>query len=244
MLTLLISDLHLDDAHPALVARFQQFCEGPARKAEALFILGDLFEYWIGDDDLDGAQSIGHRVAGHLRHLSHAGTAVWLMHGNRDFLLGERFCSAAGARLLRDPTLVTLHGVPTLLSHGDALCTDDQPYQQFRRTVREPRWQQDFLSRPLETRRAEVVAMRERSEREKAVKAAEMMDVSADAVSGWLQAHGPKRLIHGHTHRPHRHEHVLDGMTVERWVLPDWRPDSAGYLACTAEGCRLESLPV
>ena len=205
-----------------------------APKAEALYILGDLFEYWAGDDDLDDPfhQQIIHA----MRILSASGTRLFIMHGNRDLLMGKMLEQASGATLLPDPTLIDLYGTPTLLSHGDALCTDDVAYQTYRKQVHEAGWQQLFLAQPLAQRKTQIEQLRTRSENEKQSKSSKIMDVNADAVAELLREHGYPRLIHGHTHHPMHILQHLDGYTCERWVLGDWH--EVGFaLQCGHEGC-------
>ena len=238
--SLFIADLHLCSTRPEITRLFERFLAEIAPQAEALHILGDLFEYWAGDDDL--ADPFNARVVQLLRTVADRGTRMYVMHGNRDFLLGDLFLRDAGASLLPDPTLIDLYGTPTLLMHGDTLCTDDHDYQRFRAMVREPQWQAAFLAKPLAERKAQIEELRRRSETEKSLKAADIMDVNPQAVAAELRAHHYPRLIHGHTHRPARHEHHIDGMLCERWVLPDWY-DSGGYLRCDAGGCRALSIP-
>ena len=240
MPALFISDLHLCDARPAIAELFFDFLDSRVRgRAGELHILGDLFEYWIGDEDLDLA--FNRRVADAIRGVADAGTRVFLMHGNRDFLLGAEFCRASGAALLADPTAVKLFGRPTLLMHGDTLCTDDHAYLQFRAMVRDAAWQRAFLAQPAAARRRQAEAVRGRSETEKQSKSAGIMDVNQQAVENALREHGYPRLIHGHTHRPARHDHAVDGHPCERWVLPDWY-QSGGYLECDAAGCRAHTI--
>ena len=236
MSELFISDLHLTEERPEANERFIAFVEEKARKAEALYILGDFFEYWIGDDDLD--EPFNAIVAGLLRDLSLAGVQIRLMHGNRDFLLGERFCAATGAKLLEDPVVETIQGERTLLVHGDTLCTDDVEYQAWRRKARDPAFQAEFLAKPLAERRRAVGQMREKSKEVVKGKPAEIMDVNDDAVRQALRRHGVCRLIHGHTHRPGRHALELDGRRCERWVLPDWY-GRGGYIEVDRRGPRL-----
>jgi len=224
---LFISDLHLSEERPAANERFIGFLEGKARSAEALYILGDLFEYWIGDDDLEAPFNAV--MAGMLRALSRQGIRLYVMHGNRDFLMGERFCAATGAELLPDPTVHDIQGVGTLLAHGDTLCTDDLDYQNWRRTARSAEWQREFLAKPRAERRSMILGLRERSKAVVQVKPAEIMDVNDAAVAQALQRHGVTRLVHGHTHRPGRHGLSVDGRPAERWVLPDWY-GRGGYL--------------
>ena len=227
--TLLVSDLHLSVDRPDTSAAFIGLLAGPARDAAALFILGDLFDYWIGDDDLD-APAV-RPVVDALAALSASGTKVSFMHGNRDFLVGDRFAAATGVQLLPDPLRLDLDGVPTLLMHGDTLCTGDTAYNGFRAMVRAPAWQQAFLARPLADRRAEAQRLRLLSEQEKAAKPADIMDVTPDEVLRVLREHGYPRLVHGHTHRPARHVHPVDGRACERWVLPDWQASATGLVA-------------
>jgi len=235
--TLFISDLHLSEQRPGTTAALLGLLGGRAREAAALYVLGDLFDAWIGDDDL--GEPMHTQVAGALRALSGQGVPVFVMHGNRDFLLGERFAQAAGATLLADPTVVELAGGRTLLAHGDTLCTDDRDYAAFRAQVRDAAWQRTFLARPLAQRRAEAARLRAASEAGKRLKAAQIMDVTPRAVEDLLRAHGCRRLIHGHTHRPGRQAHEVDGAACERWVLPDWDDSAAGLaVTCDRGDCR------
>jgi len=234
--TLFISDLHLTEERPEATERFIAFLEDKARAAEALYILGDFFEYWIGDDDL--GEPFNAVVAGLLADLTRRGVPVYLMHGNRDFLIGERFCAATGARLLQDPVVQTIQGEKTLLVHGDTLCTDDLDYQAWRRKARDPAFQADFLAKPLPERRRAVGQMREKSKQVVQEKTAEIMDVNDEAVRQALRRHGVRRLIHGHTHRPGRHALEVDGERCERWVLPDWY-GRGGYVEVGRRGPRL-----
>jgi UDP-2,3-diacylglucosamine hydrolase len=230
-----ISDLHLAAERPRIADAFFRFLEGPARRAHALYVLGDLFEYWVGDDDLD--DPLNTSVAEGLAGLTADGTAVYFMHGNRDLLVGTAFTRRAHARLLDDPALVDLHATPTLLMHGDTLCTDDVEYQKFRAYARDPRNQARFLGQPVAARHAEMEALRRRSESAKLDKTAEIMDVNEAAVEAALRTAGyPPRLIHGHTHRPARHLHRVDGRECERWVLGDWY-ERGSYLRCDENGC-------
>jgi UDP-2,3-diacylglucosamine hydrolase len=231
--TLFISDLHLTEARPEANERFIAFLEDQARRAEALYILGDFFEYWIGDDDL--AEPFNAVIAALLRNLS---LPLYFMHGNRDFLIGERFCAATGATLLEDPTVHEIQGVKTLLMHGDTLCTDDLDYQAWRRQARDSAFQAAFLSKSLTERRQAIVQMREKSKEVVAGKPAEIMDVNDRAVRQALRAHGVRRLIHGHTHRPGRHAMDLEGERAERWVLPDWY-GRGGYIEVDRKGPKL-----
>ena len=223
-----ISDLHLSADRPALTGLFERYLAGPARDADRLYILGDLLEYWCGDDDTD--DPLAHRLCGALKDLSASGCQVSFMAGNRDLLIGPAFAERAGFTLLPEPTLIELDGQPTLLCHGDSLCTDDVAYQVYRTQVRDPVWQQGFLAQPLEARKHFVQGLRMKSEAAKSGKAADIMDVNADAVAGLLRAHAYPRLIHGHTHRPATHHLTVDGHACERWVLADWHDDQGEVL--------------
>jgi UDP-2,3-diacylglucosamine hydrolase len=224
---LFVSDLHLTESRPQANETFFSFLETQAREAGALYILGDLFEYWIGDDDL--ADPFNAIVAGALNNLSRAGVRLYVMQGNRDFLMGPAFCAATGALLLPDPTVHAIGGQETLLMHGDTLCTDDVDYQAWRRTARSSAWQDPFLAKPLAERRREIEALREKSREVIQAKPAGIMDVNETAVREAFHRHGVSRLVHGHTHRPGRHALQVDGKACERWVLPDWY-GSGGYL--------------
>jgi UDP-2,3-diacylglucosamine hydrolase len=227
---LFISDLHLTAERPEANERFFRFIEEKARGAAALYVLGDLFEVWIGDDDL--SEKFNSVVVGFFAALVKHGTPLYLMHGNRDFLMGRRFCRATGATLLKDPSVVDIGGTPTLLMHGDTLCTDDVDYQAWRRKARNRLLQAVFLARSLEKRRAMVAKMREKSKEVIAGKPAEIMDVNGGAVQDAFRRHGVSRLVHGHTHRPGKHALEVDGRRCERWVLPDWY-GPGGYLEIT-----------
>jgi UDP-2,3-diacylglucosamine hydrolase len=221
---LFISDLHLDDARPQITDLFVRFLAHEARGADALYILGDLFESWIGDDD---DEPLARRMAHTLHDLSESGVPTYFMHGNRDFLLGADYAKQCGMTLLEDPTLVELGGERTLLMHGDSLCTDDIEYQKFRAFVRNPAWQTQFLAQPLAERRAFAAQARGESRKQTAMKAAEIMDVNQRAVESAMRTHGVRRLIHGHTHRPATHRFDLDGTSAERIVLGDWYEQSS-----------------
>ena len=237
---LFISDLHLTSARPAANEAFFAFLESVVPGADALYILGDLFESWVGDDDL--ADPLNAIVAGFLGNTARKGTPVHVMHGNRDFLMAEEFCKAAGAQMLADPTVIDLFGTPTLLMHGDTLCTDDTDYQEWRRLCRSEAWQQTFLAGPLEARRAQTLELRSRSEAGKREKPPVIMDVNEEAVREALRVHECTRLVHGHTHRPAHHTLDVDGRACERWVLQDWY-GRGGYLEATAAGLKLVNLP-
>jgi UDP-2,3-diacylglucosamine hydrolase len=235
-LILFASDLHLCPARPGTVHLFERFLAGPARDATALYLLGDLFEYWAGDDDL--ADPFNADICAAIRKVGSGGAAIFFLPGNRDFLVGADFCAATGSRLLPEEIVVDIAGTRTLLLHGDTLCTDDADYQRFRALVRDERWQREFLALPLAERRARIEQLRERSEQEKQTKAYEIMDVAPGSVQAAFRCHEVGRMIHGHTHRPARHEVDIGGRIAERWVLPDWSETLGGYLACDATGCR------
>ncbi|PHV09929.1 UDP-2,3-diacylglucosamine diphosphatase [Chitinimonas sp. BJB300] len=230
---LFASDLHLSDADPATTAAFLAFLHTQVQTASALYLLGDIFEYWIGDDDQN---ALNGQIAGELRALAKNGVSIFLMHGNRDFLLGPQYAAAAGATLLDDPFILNAFGHKLILSHGDVLCTDDTAYQQFRATVRQPAWQRTFLARPLAERRAEVERIRAASELAKKDKASDIMDVNPHSVANLFVQHTGADLIHGHTHRPARHQHDLAQGTRQRWVLPDWYGGEGGYLQLDETG--------
>ena len=239
MSTLFISDLHLSAERPAITALFLDFLRGRARSAEALYILGDLFEYWIGDD-VAGQPEYQPLIAG-LRELTAAGVPVYVMHGNRDFLLGTGFEQVTGCTLIPDPSEISLYGEKTLLMHGDSLCTDDVAYLKFRAMVRNPDWVKMFLAKTIAERVAIVRDYREISKAATATKKPEIMDVNPGAVESVLRQHGVRHLIHGHTHRPAQHQLLLDGQSLRRTVLGDWY-DQGSVLRCDAGGCTLEAL--
>jgi UDP-2,3-diacylglucosamine hydrolase len=237
--TLFISDLHLCAKQPRCTKVFLHFMQNEAPKAEALYILGDLFEYWAGDDELD--DPFTQKIIRALRKLAADGTRLYIMHGNRDLLMGKALAQASGATLLPDPMLIDLYGTATLLSHGDALCSDDAAYQGYRSQVRGVEWQQAFLALPLAIRKKQIEQLRARSEKEKKTKSSSIMDVNPEAVAALLREHNFPRMIHGHTHRPIHVLHHLDGYTSERWVLGDWH-ESGNALRCDAAGCRMETI--
>lgn len=229
--TLFVSDIHLHPSRPRTARLFRDFLAGPARDAQAFYILGDLFDAWAGDDDLP--DPFNAETCAALKALAAGGTTLFFLPGNRDFLVGADFAAATGATLIADGTVVDVGGAATLLLHGDTLCTDDRAYQDFRAQVRSDAWQRDFLARPLADRKAEIVGLRARSEAGKRLKPAALMDVNADAVAQAYAAHGVARIVHGHTHR--QGHHVENG--GERWVLPEW-DTRGGALACDESGCR------
>lgn len=240
---LLVSDLHLSAERPAIIERFMRFVGVEAIRAQALYVLGDLFEHWVGDDELSAPQvdHVAAQVVDAFSALTRAGVALHLMHGNRDFLLGREFLSACGASALADPTVRELGGVDTLLMHGDTLCTDDRDYMAWRATSRSETWQRTFLAAPLAARIERARALRAQSETSKKSKTPEIMDVNAEAVRQAFERFGVTRMIHGHTHRPARHVLEVAGRTCERWVLPDWY-ERGGYLCVDRTATRLLAL--
>jgi UDP-2,3-diacylglucosamine hydrolase len=235
---LFISDLHLCPSRGEIARIFFGLLEGEARQAGSLYILGDLFEYWAGDDDSSDAfnRSVVSALADCASEID-----IRLMHGNRDFLIADSFCREAGLGLIADETVIDLFGTPTLLMHGDTLCTEDVQYADFRSRVRSPQWTQSFLAQPLSERRRQIEAMRVHSECAKQQKPADEMDINPAAVADALRRHGCTRLIHGHTHRSARHEQFVDGKLCERIVLADWYKKGS-VLVCTPDGCRFEEL--
>jgi UDP-2,3-diacylglucosamine hydrolase len=217
--TLFISDLHIDSSCPEITEQFLTLLGGEARAAEALYILGDLFESWVGDDAPDADQLAA--IAG-IKALTGSGVPCFVMHGNRDFLLGDRFCAMSGARLLPDPLIVTLYGEPVLLMHGDALCTDDRQYQRLRATVRDGAWQRQFLALSARARRSLAGAARVGSRAHTAGLTYSISDVNSASVVLALRAAGVSTLLHGHTHRPGIHPFAADGRPCTRIVLGDW----------------------
>ncbi len=238
MATLFISDLHIDASRPPIVRQFLSFLEVQAASAEALYILGDLFESWVGDDDPDSAQAAA--IAG-IRTLTSNGVPCFVMHGNRDFLLSTRFCRDSGAELLFDPVIVTLYGERILVMHGDALCTDDQAYQRLRATVRDPDWQRRFLALSVKARRALAGAARVGSQAHTAAMEYAITDVNAESVAKVLRGSGSTTLLHGHTHRPAIHAIEVDGRPCTRIVLGDWY-DQGSLLRWDQNGPELVSL--
>lgn len=234
---LFISDLHLQSSHPRTCAAFLSFLQQHARSAHALYLLGDLFEYWAGDDDLD--DPFNARITAAIRAVSDAGVHVYWIAGNRDFLVGSSFAAAAGATLLSEPHLATIGGQRVVLLHGDAECTNDLKYMAFRAMVRQSAWQQQFLAMPLAQRKAIIDGLRQSSREHNGEKSMEIMDVTPEAVAQVFAKHASAVMIHGHTHRPALH--VVDDTL--RYVLPDWEcdveaPEQArgGWIAISTDG--------
>lgn len=227
MRSLFISDLHLHESRPEVTRAFFAFLHS-LKEVEALYILGDFFDAWIGDDD---DSPLNADVAAELRKLSLRGCLIFLMHGNRDFLLGEVFAAKAGATLLAESLVIDLYGQPTLLLHGDELCTGDRDYIAFRSQVRSAQWQAQILAQPLAARRLLAAQLREKSQAMNSLKAEDILDVSQDEVVRVMQSAGVTRLIHGHTHRPARHALEVHGKAAERIVLGDWHDQAWALVA-------------
>lgn len=239
MRTLFISDLHLEDSRPETSGWLQEFLAGPARTADAVYILGDLFEYWIGDDAVSPTASA---VAAETSRLAADGLPIYFQHGNRDFLLGEHYAAQAGLDLLPESLVVDLYGTPTLLLHGDSLCTDDVQYQAFRRQSRDPAWQAAVLAMTVEERITMAKNARDASMEHKDAASTDIMDVNEGAVLQAFEDNRIARIIHGHTHRPAVHQHELGGgVTGTRIVLADWYK-AGSYLEVTAEAASSRTL--
>jgi UDP-2,3-diacylglucosamine hydrolase len=237
--TLLLSDLHLAPERTAAVAAFHAFARGPAREAAAVYIMGDLFDAWVGDDQRE--EPFARAVVESLRGIRAAGVPLFIARGNRDFLLGDDFARAAGATLLAEQTIVDLGGTPTLLSHGDEFCTDDTGYQRYRALARDPRYQRRLLRLPYRVRRWIGAWLRRKSRAATARKPESILDVNAAAIEQAFQRLDVARMIHGHTHRPARHVSVVDGRSRERVVLADW-DDRGHYLEIDATGARTREI--
>lgn len=238
MAVLFVSDLHLDPARPEAIEDFVAFTQSEAREAETLFILGDLFEAWIGDDDDDpGLRPILEAIA----RLVGSGVDCRFMHGNRDFLVGGAFCEATGATLLGEFERIDLCGNAVLLTHGDLLCSDDLRYLELRRQLRDPAWQRDFLGKSLDERRRIAASLRQLSQTEMAAKSEEIMDVNQDTVLETMRRFDVRWLLHGHTHRPAIHRFDIDGEPATRIVLNDWY-GPGGYVRWDAAGPVLQRL--
>jgi UDP-2,3-diacylglucosamine hydrolase len=238
-LQLFISDLHLSAREEDKVRLFLHFLKAIASQADTLYILGDLFDTWVGDDDQHPPIAV---IKQALYQLSASGVRLLVMKGNRDFLLGEQFCLETCATMLDDPARIELYGVTTLLMHGDLLCTHDFEYQQMRQQVRSPDWINPFLSQPLERRLELANDYRAQSRETNTSKSDEIMDVTQEAVETYLKQFQATRLIHGHTHRPADHTFSLDGTTVTRHVLASWQGDQAEYLCATSEGIQRKTV--
>ena len=238
MATLFISDLHLSQDRPDITRQFIHFLEDVAPQASALYILGDLFEVWLGDDMILPDYQ---RPIAALRKLREHGTEVFVMYGNRDFLMQQGFEEISGARIIHEPYLIDLYGTRTLLLHGDILCTDDTEYQKFRTMVRNPQWQSEMLAKSPQERLAMAKKLREISKTETAQKANDIMDVNQAAVEAAMREQHVFQLIHGHTHRPAEHQFEIDGQLARRIVLADWYT-SGSYLLVDENGCHTKTL--
>lgn len=239
--TLFISDLHLDEEQPAITEGLLAFLAREAPRAHTLYVLGDLFETWVGDDH--ETPSI-RRVTEAFRAFAEADRGLYFLHGNRDFALGERFAAAAGGRLLAENTVIDLNGTRTVLAHGDGLCTDDLEYQKFRTMVRNPAWIAGVLAMPLAARLGLAAKLRAESKMRNANKADNIMDVNAEAVTALLRETGADALVHGHTHRPAVHSVNLGDRHAMRYVLGDWHPDLGWCIRANAHGIHLESFTI
>jgi UDP-2,3-diacylglucosamine hydrolase len=239
MKTLFISDLHLEADKPEIGNQFLAFLEGEARDADALYILGDLFEFWVGDDDPNEHYA---EMKNALRALVDSGVRVYFMHGNRDFMIGVDFAHETGVQILPDPHPVELHGTSVLLSHGDAMCIDDVEYQQIRTMTRNPEWQAMMLTKSLEERLAFATNARTESQKKSAALNAEIVDVNEGEVKKLIAEHGVDILLHGHTHRPAVHEVDLDDRSAKRIVLGDWF-DQGSVLRWDETGYSLDVMP-
>ncbi|WP_442783104.1 UDP-2,3-diacylglucosamine diphosphatase [Collimonas fungivorans] len=235
---LFISDLHLQAAHPRTTQAFLDFLQEQAKRAQQLYLLGDLFEYWAGDDDLETPYN--REIAEAIRQVSDSGVQVFWIAGNRDFLVGDGFAQAAGLTMLPDPSVITVGGQRLAIAHGDAQCTDDLAYMEFRAQVRQPQWQAQFLALPLAQRKAIIAGVRKESQEEQRHKTMEIMDVNPAAIDALFDSTATATLIHGHTHRPARHLSGAGETARIRYVLPDWEYDvkaqRGGWIAIDADG--------
>tara|TARA_Y100000588_G_scaffold56967_1_gene54754 strand:- start:198 stop:923 length:726 start_codon:yes stop_codon:yes gene_type:complete len=235
-----ISDLHLQEDRPDITQAFIGFLDTTAKEAERLYILGDLFEAWIGDDLKTELSLI---IKEKLSLLNDSSTIIFAMHGNRDFLIGEKFCEDTGITLLDDPCKLELFGKATLLMHGDLLCTKDVDYQEFRNASRDPQWRKEFLNKPIEEREKIAKELRSASKRATNLKNEEIMDVSPEAVEEIMASYNTQLLIHGHTHRPKVHSLKINGTSAQRIVLGDW-DQSAWYIWMDDESCQLKQFSI
>ncbi len=237
MYTLFISDLHLHESRPQITRAFFHFLHTQAINAESLYILGDFFDAWIGDDD---DAELPQQVANELLELTRNGVTIYFMHGNRDFLLGDSYAKKSGMIIIPEGTVIDLYGTATLLVHGDALCTDDKDYQAFRAMVRSAQWQQQVLAQPLAARRALAAQLRDKSQSMNSLKAADIMDVTPAEVVKQMEEAKVQVMIHGHTHRPARHKLLANNHPAERIVLGDWH-DFAWCIRADSNGMELKS---
>ncbi len=234
MRTRFVSDIHIDPNRPQTFERFSGYLRRISSDCDILYILGDLFEYWIGDDGID---LLGHRPAADLLcDIAHAGVQIRVMHGNRDFLIGKDFVALFGGELIPDPSVVDICGSKVALLHGDSLCTDDTDHQEFRAMVNAADWQSSFLSLPVEERQQRAVQMRKQSESSKANKDMKRMDVNTEAACAVMSELGVQAMIHGHVHRPGIHRHQANGAKAIRYVLGDWDSGRDGVISVGADG--------
>jgi len=238
MSVLFISDLHLATERPEIIELFVKFMNSDARNADALYILGDLFEVWLGDDYCEPGLEPAIKA---LKNFSESGKPLFVIHGNRDFLLGHDFEDMTGCKLLPDPAPLQLGETQALISHGDELCIDDTEYMTFRKMVRDPQWQKTFLAKPIEDRIAFAKQARSESISKTQQKAMDIMDVNQNAVEQLMLKHNVELLIHGHTHRPNTHQFEVNGKTLTRIVLGDWY-EQGSVLVCNSDDCNLESI--
>ncbi len=237
--SLFISDLHLAVEKPDITRRFLNFLQNTAITAEAVYILGDLFDLWIGDDDFTPPIK---KIKKHLKQLTDSGVKVYLLQGNRDFLLGKQFCQQTGITLLDEISVIDLYGIKTLLTHGDLLCTDDVAYQTFREKSHHSEWQQNVLSKPLLLRLLVARWYRFRSFFHKKNKSQQIMDVNQQTVIKFMREHQVVRLIHGHTHKPAVHNFSIDEQQAQRFVLSEWKKESASALSWNETGYQIITL--
>lgn len=235
---LFVSDVHLQASMPATADAFLAFLTERAVKAKSLYLLGDLFEYWAGDDDI--GEPFHQTIVDAIRAVADAGVRVYWIAGNRDFLASAGFAQATGAIMLEDPHVALIAGRQVVLAHGDVQCTDDIAYMAFRKQVRDRKWQESFLAMPLAERKRIIDGMRAGSREAQRQKSYEIMDVNADAIAALFDASGADIMIHGHTHRPARHDYSHEGLMRIRYVLPDWdcdgSPKRGGWAAMHADG--------
>ncbi|MGD9388951.1 MAG: UDP-2,3-diacylglucosamine diphosphatase [Thioalkalispiraceae bacterium] len=236
-----LSDLHLSAEQSALTQLFINYLDQHTGDADAVFILGDLFEVWLGDDMILPEYQ---PAIDAMQQLTRTGIPIYVMYGNRDFLMREQFEQLSGCQLINDPTIIDLYGTPTLLMHGDTLCTDDTDYLQFRRMVRDPQWQQQLLNQSPEQRLALAREYREKSQAAMDNKADEIMDVNQDEVVATMNKYQVSQLIHGHTHRPDTHHFKIDAREVTRIVLSDWHDHEGYVLVCSASGCQTRTIQI
>ena len=237
--SIFISDLHLCETRPNVTECFCSFLENVAYKSSDFYILGDLFDYWIGDEELD--RPLPKLVVKGLNSLSNNGINIFFLPGNRDFLIGEKFAHASRLQRIDDFSFANLFGNNYLLMHGDTLCTDDTEYLKFRAKVRSKYWQKEFLSKPILERKRFAEKARNQSEKEKSLKSLAIMDVNRQAVLDVFLKYNSPTIIHGHTHRPAHHTYQVKGKTCHRFVLPDW-DQGGGYIKCDSTGCSLHML--